>query len=335
MVDYINVLQIGIGMIILIVCGYVLAKLDLVEYSDVVPINRFSFRFGFIPLAARSLTTKRLLDLDFTPFFVAALMSLSCSALLTVSFLAPVKNKFELFLTSSLPANYINYIITGLPVFNSIWDESENVLVSMMILANDLVTSPFFLACAGVYFVMRENEERRARGEGPQKFDSKILLSIIKRIVVSPILEGNVFGLIYAATSMPTPCIIKRIMKLLGDIIVPLCFFSVGVFLAGKSLISRPWYQFLLCLITRIFIGPAFAGLFAYALGMSNRGIRQCIIIGSQPTAVSCFIMCQDANIGSETASTMVFWTSIMCVPVVILWFAILDGLNIAVDDDE
>ena len=217
-----------------------------------------------------------------------------------------------MYLKTILPCTYINYVVSGMPIFNALWPASENIMVSLMTVSNDLVTSPIYFILVGIYQVRQNNKERIANGLEPEKFSFKIVGSILLNLIKSPVLLGNIFGIVYAAIPIGYPLFLKYLLQFCGDLVLSLSLICVGNFLAQHSLISCNWIQFIYCLIVRFLIGPAIAGLFCYAIGMNPRLSRQCIIIGAQPTAVGSYMLTANSNLGQGVASTLVCWTIIL-----------------------
>lgn len=202
-------------------------------------------------------------------------------------------------------------------------------MVNMMMICNDLVASPIFLFMVGIYNVIEENKKRVEEGLPPQKFSFKILGRVLLNVAKSPILIGNVIGISYSACNIQYSIYLDRLFQNAGDMVFALALVCVGVFLAQHSIISCRWIQFIFCMFVRLFVGSIFAGLWCKALGMNNRISRQCMIIGAQPTAVASYSLTSGAHLGEGVASTMIFWTTVLCVPAIIVWFCILDGLHI------
>ena len=319
-------------MIIIIGIGFVLSKLKIIKQKHSAPVNAMSFKIGFLPLVARAIAPKDLLSIDFQPFGIAALMSVFTYLAVSLIMIYPFKDRFGTYLATVLPCTYINYIISGIPVFNALWPPEEGIVVSMMTLSNDLVTAPIYLTLVGIYDVRRQNIQRKAEGLEPVSFSLKTIGNILFNVIKSPILLGNIAGLLYAATGLKVPIFLKQLMQYTGDLVFSLSLLCVGVFLAQHSLMSCNWVQFIFCLFVRFFVGATIAGLFCEILGTSARIARQCMIIGAQPTAVASFVLATGARIGEGCASTLIFWTTILTVPVIIIWFSLLDALNIFVE---
>ena len=173
------------------------------------------------------------------------------------------------------------------------------------------------------------NKKRVENGLPPEKFSIKVIGRVLLTVAKSPILWGNVVGIIYSGIGIPYPIYCNKLFDYAGSMVFALALVCVGVFLAQHSLISCGWIQFFFCMFIRLFVGPIFAGLWCKALGMSKRLSRQCMVIGAQPTAVAAYSLTSGAHLGEDVASTMIFWTTVMCVPTIIIWFSILNALHI------
>ena len=73
--------------------------------------------------------------------------------------------------------------------------------------------------------------------------------------------------------------------------------------------------------------------LAATVIGVSNTLARICIIMSTLPTASSCYMMADAANVGTGPSTTLIFWSMILFLPALIMWFAILDGLHLFVEE--
>lgn len=116
---------------------------------------------------------------------------------------------------------------------------------------------------------------------------------------------------------------------MMGDVVLPLSLFSVGIFLAQHSFIACHWLKFIVMLLIRHIISPLLAAVFAYLLHFNNKLARQCTLMTASPTAVACYLITSSSGIGTGAASTMIFWTTVLSVPFIIAWIAFLDKFNI------
>ena len=327
MVNYSNVIQVGVSMIFIIILGFVCTKFKIIPKKESDILNRFVFRIGFFPLTIRSLAGKKIEEMNFYPLAIGTLMSITVYILSALMMIYPFKDRMNSYLSTVFPSNYINYVISGIPIFEALWDPSEESMIPIITLSNDLVTSPIFLFLSALY-QMKKNKAS-GKDENKQPSGAKMIWPILKKVIKNPILLGNLAGLLYTCTSLPVPLYLQELWNILGDLCLPISLFCVGAFLSEHSLISCHWLKFITALVIRIFIGPAFAAVYSYLLKLPARLARQCVIIASQPTAVACFQLALNAGVGPGAASTMIFWTTILTVPTLIVWTLIMDSLHL------
>lgn len=326
---YVNVIQVGLSMIFIILLGFVCTKFNFIPKRESDVVNKFVFRAGFFCLTIRSLAGKTRQELNFYPLVIGGLMSISVYLLTALMLLYPFKDRWSQYLSTVFPGNYINYVISGVPIFQALWEPKDEVMIPIITLSNDLITSPIFLCLGAIYQLKKQAQTHPGERPLPK---GQMILVILKKIFSNPILLGNLVGLLYVCTNLPVPIYLRELFNMLGDLCLPLSLYCVGAFLSQHSLISCHWLKFLAAFILRAFIGPFFATVFAYALPLKPRLARQCVIMATQPTAVACFQLALNAGVGPGSASTLIFWTTLLTVPILICWVEILDGLNLFVE---
>jgi len=329
MVSYSNFIQTGVALIFEIAVGYLFSKLKIVNSSVSGPLNKLLFQVGYIPLMFRNLASQDIKKVDFVPLGINGLSSVTCLIFLAVIFLFPIKNKFSTFLATELPALYINYVIIGIPIFNSIWDPSTNGIVGIICLANDVVTSPIYLTLAAIFEICEKNKVNVAMGEPKERFSFSKVIFIIKSIVTAPVFIGIVLGFGWMATGLTQPIFLKRIMDLLANLVLFLSLFCVGCFLSEHSLMSCPWWQFLVCVIVRHILQPVVAGFYSWALNINHTTARQCIIMIALPSAVACYSLSMRTGVGTGCSSTMIFWSTVISIPALVIICSVLDSAKL------
>lgn len=319
-------------MLIIIIIGFITTKFKIIPKKQSDPVNSFVFTCGFMMLTLRTLAGKDAHDFNFIPLAVGALHSVSVYIVSALMMAVPMRDKFGFYLSSVFPVAYLNYVISGIPIFTSLWPIEESVVISMITLSNDLVSSPIFLILSGIYEIYNENKILKEQGMPKKKFTCSIILSILFRCFKNPILIGNLLGLLYAVTALPVPLFLSEIMKLLGDTVLPLSLFCIGAFLAEHSIVSCPFPQFIMCLLLRMFLGPFFGLIYSLVLKLPARLARQCVVLTCQPTAVAAYTLSIAAKVGTGASSTMIFWSTALTVPTLIIWITIMDKFNLFVE---
>ena len=330
--NYTKVISEGAALITEMLIGFFAVKFKILKAETIPGINKFAFKGCFAFLSFRLLMKTKITELDFIPFCVNAIGSVFTQIFLCILLLFPFKKKFEEYISIMAPTCMINYVIIGLPIYLSLWDPSNQVIVSIITLSNDLITTPVFLVLTGFWAIQQRNIVHQQKGEPLEKASWHLILNVLKNFVSNPMLIGDVVGFIVSGIGRGVPDYIDRIANILADCVLALSMICVGGFLASHSIISCKWWEFVICLVVRFFIFPFFTLLAALMFKLEASKARICVIMATLPTASAAYMMAQTVGIATGTASTMIFWSLILSVPVVILWFAILDGLNLFVE---
>lgn len=329
MVDYGNVAQVGCAILTVILIGFFTVRYKFFPFQAVAPLNRFLLDACFFSLLARSIASRKLGEMDFLPAVVGVCANLSIHALLLLFFVFPFQDRFYMYVSSILPVAYINYLIIGIPVFNSIWPPEEGVVISVMTLSNDIIVVPIYLVLANIYNIRRTNEENAKNGDDSRAhFSLRVFLTIGLRVLTNPIVMGNIFGYIWAATGWPMIPFLSNLMEYLANAVLGLSLFSVGGFLAQTSLIACHWAHFLVCLAARHIAFPGFVAVYSVAFGLTGRTARQAVLMSCCPSAAACYFLSDQAGIGPGVSSTMIFWSTFIGIPMQALWLFIFDTLN-------
>ena len=354
MVDYVNVIEVGCSLLIIIIFGFLCFKFHLLPMSGISPLNLFLYKVCYLCMISRNLMKRKFSELNFYPFLVGTFTTISTHIIFVLMFLVPFKDKFKNYLSAVLPCSFVNYLVIGFPIFDSIWDPNENIMVPMVALSNDLITTPIYLVLSNIYLAKKaahdalehnqslndisENDnDKKDKPTHHKKHQGltpwKLFKHVIVQLVTNPILIGNVIGLIWAAFGWKIPTFLGSLTTFLGDEVLGICLICVGGFIAQSSIVACNWIKFIVCLIARHILMPMLAMLFAWALNLSNKLVRQCTLMAVLPTGTTSFLMSSLNGIGPGVSSTMIFWSTILCVPFLILWIFVLDQLHLFVEE--
>jgi len=331
MVGYSETFSTGGSMLFQIFVGYIVIKYGFLPKEFIGLINGFVFRVNFVPLMARAFWNRNFGSLDFKPMLVTSCASISTQLALCILFLLPLEDPFFTYLSMVLPIIYLNYLIIGVPIFNSIWGEANNQITAVVIISNDLIIVPMYQILTTIYKIRQRNKENLENGKEIEKFSLSIIYEIAKNVISSPIIIGIIIGMTWSFIGLPNPIIIDQFMSVISQSTMGLALFCVGGFLSQHSFIACKWSIFLSSLFFRFIVMPSFSGLFGYLFGLSNLETRQCMIMTSFNTATICYSMSQTAGFGPDVSTTMVFWTVVLVVPMVTLWLWVLDQFKLFV----
>ena len=157
--SYVATVHAGVTVLLIIILGYICTKFKFVPVKDFDTLNLYTSKLCFFFMTFRSLAGKDKDEIDFRPLVISILMVLTIYILYSVIFFFPIKDKLGVYLSITFPAIYVNYFISGLPIFLALWDESQTAIISVTLVANDLVGSPIFLTLAKIRELLNERKK--------------------------------------------------------------------------------------------------------------------------------------------------------------------------------
>ena len=117
-----------------IFCVFLCFKFHLLPMSGISPLNLFLYKVCYLCMISRNLMKRKFSELNFYPFLVGTFTTISTHIIFVLMFLVPFKDKFKNYLSAVLPCSFVNYLVIGFPIFDSIWDSNENIMVPMVAL---------------------------------------------------------------------------------------------------------------------------------------------------------------------------------------------------------
>jgi predicted permease len=125
-----------------------------------------------------------------------------------------------------------------------------------------------------------------------------------RELLLSPLMIATVLGFASAATGVRPPDMLFTGMKLMGDAMLPLMLFALGVRLTSLKPEDVP--RGLLGALARPLIGLAVAVPLAWALGLEGNARAQLILFGALPPAVMQFLLAERYRQEPERVAAMI-----------------------------
>ncbi|OHT10064.1 hypothetical protein TRFO_20785 [Tritrichomonas foetus] len=174
MSDYLATVNAGVSVLLIIIVGYVCTWLKIVPAKDFGTLNLFTAKCCFFFMTFRSLAGKDKDVLDFRPLAISVLMSLTLYLIFAIIIFLPFNDSFGLYISIVFPTVYVNYFISGLPIFLALWDESETAVITVILIANDLMCSPIFLTLAKIHELRIQRQKRKTEQMEMKSIDDNI-----------------------------------------------------------------------------------------------------------------------------------------------------------------
>lgn len=312
-------------------CGFFTVKFNFFPWEKIPAVNKYNFQTFLFVLLYKFPAYKDLKGYNIYPFIVVALSHIILHLLFAVFFFIPDKNLGKVFISTLMPATYVNYITIGIPVFRAIWGNENIIFVSMMILCNETVISPMYILESGLYNLHLRNKSHDAKGEPREKVTWRFFWNILKTILISPINLSMVAGLIFAIIGKGVPKYFERIVKIGADGVLCVTLFCIGGFVASHNIFSFPIFEVGFSLLLKFFIFPIINCLVAWAIGLDSQLCRCCAFLTTLPCVFSCFFVGESNGYGSATATAMIAWSMILFLPILLIWIEIFDYLKLFV----
>ena len=311
--DFIFSLNATVPVFLMMVFGWCVRQLGLLDEHSTAQINKFVFRTLLPPLLFMDLSTadfRSVWDGSFVLFCM-------CATLLSVGIAAAFsllhRDKCER--GEIIQASYrSSAAVLGIAFVNNIYGSST---VSALMIVG---TVPLYNVIAVVTLALTSPE----RGELSGK---KLWLSTAKSIATNPIILGIAAGILWSLTGWHQPVIMSRSIAYLGRMATPLSLIALGASFkfseskGRKALVCGIVAQKLL-LYCCIFL-PA-----AVKLGFRGEKLVAILIMLGSATTGSCFVMAKNfGHKGSITAFAVMLAT--LCSAFTLtMWLFVLKTLN-------
>lgn len=288
-------LNVMLPVFLTILIGALLCKVHLLPKTMIKDLNNLCFKC-FLPLLlfnnVRATDFRQIFDLrliSFALISIVIMFTLLCWLIpKLVSSPAQQSVVIQGFYRS-------NYVILGIPIVSNIYGK-DNIAVITMLVA---VVVPIFNVMAVLLF------EKFKGGRG---YDLRTLLL---GIVTNPLIIGSVLGLVCNALRLTFPTAVDQTIASISGIALPLALLILG---ADLDLSARTTNYRLLTftVLGRLLIIPALFLPIAVLAGFRGQALASLTILYAAPSAVSGYVMAQNANADYHLAGQIVAITSIL-----------------------
>lgn len=288
-------LNVMLPVFLTILIGVLLRKAHLLPKSMTKDLNNLCFKC-FLPL----LLFNNIRSTDFRQIFDLRLISFALiSILIMFTLLCWIIPK--LVVSPAQQSVVIqgfyrsNYVILGIPIIGNIYG-ADNIAVITMLVA---VVVPVFNVMAVLLF---------EKFKGGNRYDLKNLLL---GIATNPLIIGSVLGLVCNAMHLAFPTAINQTIASISGIALPLALLILG---ADLDLSARTTNYGLLAftVLGRLIIIPALFLPIAVLFGFRGQALASLTILYAAPSAVSGYVMAQNAHADYHLAGQIVAITSLL-----------------------
>ncbi|KAJ6250004.1 auxin efflux carrier component 1b-related [Anaeramoeba flamelloides] len=169
----------------------------------------------------------------------------------------------------------------------------------------------------------QNNHQKHKNGQ------KEILIKTFIKVFKTPIIVSVFLSFLYSLIGYPLPELPKQCFQYLANIVLPLALITIGIFVYREKIISCGIKEMLIILIAKSFVIPLISIAIWYAFGFNNQEGKIGFIISTMPAAIATFNFATEYQLGQRLISTCLIVETFIMVPVISLWFLLIDALGL------
>ena len=303
-----------IPIFLVMITGYVLRRVHMLDDSFVKTLNKFNYQVTLPALLVTDIAEADFYDVWDTKFvlycFFVTLFCIIAISLGSRFFIKDTAIKGE-FIQASYRGSAA---VLGVAFMQNIYGTSA--IAPLMILA----TVPLYNVAAVIIL----------DATAPKHADSgkDIIKKSIRDISANPIIWGIFIGMLISVARVELPFILNKALHNFSVLATPLALIGLGAGFEGRKALARINPTIASTLI-KLFIMPALFLYPAAALGFRNEKMVAILIMLGAPTTVSCYIMSKNMGHEGVLSSSCVVSTTFLSSVFITLWLFVLKSFKI------
>ena len=297
---------------LVIVIGYVLKQIGMLDDNFVSVANKFNFKVTLPFLVFRDISgadIKSEFDLVFVLFCAGATTICFFVIWIGAKILIRDKSIVGAFVQASFRSSAA---VMGIAFIENLYGNSG--MAPMMIIG----AVPLY----NIYSVLVLTFEAEETGEKGEK-----IKKALKGIVTNPIIIGIVLGVIVSLSGITFPTIVNKTIQNMAVMSSPLALIAIGAGFEGKKALAKLKPTFAVAFIKLILQTAVFVPI-AITMGFRHEKLIAILIMLAAPTTPSCYIMAKNMkNDGVLTASAVVV-TTLFSALTLTLWIYIIKTMG-------
>ncbi len=280
---------------LVMVIGYILKQLHVVDEPFVKTLNSFNYKITLPVLLFRDIADSDFYSAWDTKYVLYCfLVTLMCIIVIWVFAELFYKNKAQLgeFIQASYRSSAA---VLGIAFIQNIYGNSG--MAPLMIIG----TVPLYNVAAVLVLSFT--------GPNSHGLDKASIKASIKGIVTNPIILGILLGMVVSACRIDFPVIVDKTLSNLSVLATPLALLGLGAGFEGKKALKQLLPTAAASFIKLVALPAIFLPI-AIAMGFTNEKLVAILIMLGSPTTVSCYIMAKNmGHEGTLTSSAVVATT--------------------------
>lgn len=297
---------------LLMVLGFVLRKLGLIDDVFASKMNKFVFLVPLPVLLFEDLSTvdfSQVWNLKFVLFcFAVTLICIIIAAL--VSFLWRDKSIQGEFIQASYRSSAA---LLGIAFIQNIYGDAG--MAPLMIIGS----VPLYNIMAVVVLSFFKPERK--------KLDKEVWMATLKGIVTNPIILGIAAGLAWSAFKLPVPPVLEKTVSDIGATATPLGLMAMGASFDLKKAFGKAKPAVAASVMKLVLFAALFLPL-AVWMGFRKEELVAILVMLSSATTVSCYVMARNMGHEGVLTSSVVMLTTLFSAFTLTGWLYILRSMG-------
>lgn len=284
-----------IPVFLIMVLGYVLKQLHVVDEPFVKTLNSFNYKITLPVLLFRDIAESDFYSVWDTRYVLYCFL-VTLTTIIVIWIVAGLVYPNRDQLGEMIQASYrSSAAVLGIAFIQNIYGNSG--MAPLMIIG----TVPLYNVAAVLILSFT--------GPGSRGLDKASLKKSVKGILTNPIIIGILLGMIVSACRITFPFIISKTITNVSVLATPLALIGLGAGFEGRKALKQLRPTALASLL-KLVILPAIFLPIAIHMGFTDEKLVAILIMLGSPTTVSCYIMAKNmGHEGTLTSSVVVATT--------------------------
>lgn len=303
-----------IPVFLLMVLGYILRRLRVVNEPFVNTLNSFNYKITLPVLLFRDIAESDFMSVwDTTYVLYCFLVTLICIVIIWILTTLCYRNRSQIgeFIQASYRSSAA---VLGIAFIQNIYGNSG--MAPLMIIG----TVPLYNVAAVLILSFT----------GPMggRLDKKRFLTSLHGIITNPIIIGILLGMIASASGVAFPFIVSKTINNISSLATPLALIGLGAGFEGRRALQqiRPT---MICSAIKLIIQPLLFLPLAIYLGFTHEMLVAVLIMLGAPTTVSCYIMAKNMGHEGTLTSSVVVATTFLSSVTLTTWLYVLKAMGL------
>lgn len=293
---------------LVIVIGYVLKQIGMLNDEFVSVANKFNFKVTLPFLVFRDISSANIRE-DFDVVFV-----LFCAIATTICFFtiwggAKLLIKDKTIVGAFVQASFrSSAAVMGIAFIQNIYGTSG--MAPLMIIGS----VPLY----NIYSVIVLTLEAENSGQGKEKIKKALI-----GIVTNPIIIGILLGLIVSLIGITFPTVVNKTVQNMASMASPLALIAIGAGFEGRKALAKIRPTIAVAMIKLVAQTAIFLPI-AIQLGFRNEKMIAILVMLAAPTTPSCYIMAKNMNNDGVLTASAVVVTTLFSAVTLTCWIYLL-----------